>query len=401
MWIFLLIGALASAADPAVLTVEEVIRAALARAPETVQAGSDVLAATGERQEVATLLNNPEVQVGVGALGSRVQGTLNQPFSLAGEGWHARRAAVAGIDEADANAARAGLIVAAQARASYARAITARLRWALLDEALAQAGRMRGAVERLAEAGETSPLDVQLARLAEAEAAAAAVEARREELAARVALATLAPEASSRPLSPSPDVVVPAGRAPAERSDVSAAAARLEEAQAELSRARAAAVPPLGLGLFYEQEPGTAGAVILGPQVSWDLPLWWRNQAGVAAARGALDVARAGLDRLTARAEAERAGTAEVADYADTVVERLGDFEAEGRSALEAIEAGWTQGDLGLADAVLLRRSVLAGWSSALQARQSAVEARLDAMLASEDSRLLPATAPEPDRRQP
>jgi outer membrane protein TolC len=387
------LGLWPAAAWAAPLTADDVVRSALSRHPDAVAASSAVDAADGLRREVSAFLENPEASVGVAVVGGLVQGTLNQPLSVSGEGWHARAAARAGVDAAEALARRTDLRVAAEARATYAWAITTRERWELADRAMLQASRLREVVEAREAVGEAGPLDVRLARMVEAEATALAIDARRGHAAARSALVAYTPDALTAELADDPLTAVPEPSAGAARSDVAAAEARVREADAAVARERAGAVPLVGVGVFFQRDEAHGDPGDLGPQLTVGLPVWSRNQGGAGAALAARDTALAELEVVRARAAAEGAQTPEVAAYAERALGRLGDFEADARAALDSIELGWTTGEIDVSEAVLLRREVLDGWTAALDARQATVEVRLDALLARDDPRLIPAAA--------
>ena len=391
----LLFGLWPGAAWAAPLTADDVVRSALSRHPDAVASSSAVSAAEGRRREVGTFLENPEASVGVAVAGGLVQGTLNQPLSVSGEGWHARAAARAGVDAAQAETRRTDLQVAALARATYAWAITTRERWELADQAMRQASRLREAVEAREAVGEAGPLDVRLARMAEAEATALAIAARRDHADARTALVAFTPDALTAELADDPLTAVPSASTGATRWDVVAAEARVREADAALARERAAAVPLVGVGLFVQRDEAHGDPGDVGPQLTVGLPVWNRNQGGAGEALAARTTALAALEVVRARAAAEVSLTPEVATYADGALGRLGDFEADARAALDTIELGWTTGEIDVSEAVLLRREVLDGWVAALDARQTTVEVRLDALLANHDPHLIPAAAEE------
>lgn len=380
------------------LSADDVVRSALSRHPDAVASASAVPAAEARRREVGTFLENPEASVGVAIAGGLVQGTLNQPISITGEGWHARRAATAEIDAAEGDARRTDLRIAAEARTAYAWAVTARERWQLADEAMRQSTRLREAVEAREAVGEARPLDVRLARMAEAETTELAIRARRDHADALTTLALYAPDAVTAELADDPLAVLPAIAAMADRSDIAAAEARLREAEAELRRERAAMMPHLGVGMFFQKDNAHGDPGDIGPQLTIGIPLWTRNQGAIGTARAALDVARAELESVRSRASAEQAVLPEVGAYADEALGRLGDFEQDAREALTSIELGWTTGEIDISEAVLLRREVLDGWVAALDARQSTVEARLEVLLATEDPHLIPADTAKEDR---
>ena len=394
----LALGIWPGAAWAAPLSADDVVRSALSRHPVTVAASAAIPAAEARKREVGPLLENPEASFGVAVVGGLTQGTINQPISVTGEGIQARAAATAGIDATHDEARRAALEIAAEARAAYAWTVTTRERWQLADEAMRQSTRLREAVEAREAAGAARPLDVRLARMAEAEATALAIGARRDYADALTALSVYAPEALTSELAEDPLSVLPARTEASARSDVQAAEARVREAEASLRLQRAAQVPEVGVGAFFQQDDAHGDPGDVGAQITMSLPIWSHNQGGVGEAEAALETARAELAAVSARANAEQTVLPEVSAYADASLGRLGDFEADARAALDSIELGWTSGEIDVSEAVLLRREVLDGWVAALDARQSTVEARLELLLATEDPNLIPADSAGEDR---
>jgi cobalt-zinc-cadmium efflux system outer membrane protein len=374
------------------LTADDVVRHTLEHHPDIVAANGAVGAASGHRRDVAVFVDNPEAEVGVAVVGDLVQGGITQPLSLTGEGWHARRAAGGAEEAAAADDRRSTFVVAAEARAAYVRARASEERARLADEALAQGGRLRRALEDRGRAGEVSPLDVRLARLSEARAAAEAVEAHREATQARTALAAFHPDAATAELVDPIELAAPSAAVTGQRSDVLAVEARVEVASAELARARASALPPVGVGAMFQRD---AGEWDVGPQVAVEIPLWTRNRGDIAAARAELATTEAEAVRLRAVAAAEATGTARTAAFADDALGRLGDVDTDAREALASVERALAAGDLGVSDAVLMRTEILDGWMAGVDAREAQSLARLDAMLAVESEQLLAPAAEE------
>lgn len=386
----LALGLWPTAAWAGALSAEDVVRSALEHHPDTLQAAGAVTAGQARRQQVSTLLENPTISVGVSAAGSLLQGTLNQPISLTGEGWKARRAADAAIDAASFDERRTDLRIAAEARATYAWAVTTERLWKLSDEAMRQSSHLKVAVEARAAAGEAGALDVQLARMAEAEATARANEARRLHASARTALAAFSPEAATAELTADATDALPTPAAAATRSDVLAAEARVREAEADLAQQRAAVMPRVGIGLFFQRDARHGDPGDVGPQLTLAVPLWNRNQGAVGQAQADVALAKSELGLARTRAAAELAVLPDASWYADAALAGLGDVEADARAAIATIDLAWTAGEIDVAQAVLLRREVLTGWVAGLQAKQSTVDAQLDLLLAQEDPNLIP-----------
>jgi transposase len=167
------LGALVAwSALAAPLTPEEVVAAALARAPELVAAETAVDTARGERRQAATFLENPQVQVGRSVDGELTQAQATRSLSLFGEGHFARRAAGLRVEASEAAALRQRLVTAAEARALYVDAVVARQQAIVARDAYELSKGLRAAVERKLEVGEASELEARLARLGEAQSAA-------------------------------------------------------------------------------------------------------------------------------------------------------------------------------------------------------------------------------------
>ena len=260
-------------AQAPVLLPDEAVRAALARDPALVSRLADVEAATGRlRDESAFLRRNPTADIAVSTDGDRLTGSLVQPFSLTGEGRHAARSARAGLEAANASAERARFETAAATRRAYAQAVLARefLRFAQNDRTLL--ARLRKVAEARVAAGEGVDLDLRLARLEEARAMGAWLDAQAEASESDIDVAALIGatpgELLHDPLMAGP--LDPGVASP--RSDLIATRAATEAARAAIARERAAVFPAIGLGAFYEKD---AGDEIFGPAVTvtylWDV----------------------------------------------------------------------------------------------------------------------------------
>ncbi|MFM2163121.1 MAG: hypothetical protein RLZZ383_2633, partial [Pseudomonadota bacterium] len=312
---------------------------------------------------------------------------IQQPFSLGGEGWAARREATATLEGAEAWARRVDVVVAANARLAWLECASAAHRRALAAEALTLASTFRVAVEARATVGELSDLDVALARSREALAVAEAAGAHQAYTEALVHLSTFHPDAPTEGVEGDPLAAVPAAtQTTAVRADVVAAEARLRQAQAGLARARAAAAPEMAIGLQFQSD---GGAVDLGPMFTLGLPLWQRNQAAIASAVRDVDVAEAELSLVRSQAASEGALRTAAARETDAARARVDGSDDAILAGMKAIEAAVLQGELDVRDAVLLQRELLDGRFAALDAERTAATAALAAMVAHDDQALL------------
>ncbi len=386
MWWLWIGAALAAPVSP-----DAVVAATLDHSMEVATAEARVETARGARAQATGPRANPEVQVGVGVDGSRVQGQVVQPVSLTGEGIQDRRAASAELEAAEAALERARFEAAAEARRAYARLALAEAELRIAEKQLEGATRLRAAAEARLEAGEAPVLDAQLARLEEARAVALWLDAGQEMARARadlVALSGVSPdvEVAADPLVAAAalqpdDVTTPT------RSDVVAAVAEVEAAEAALSRERSAVLAPMGLGVFYESDQGRT---VVGPMVTMELPLWKQNQGGRATAKGDLLLAEAGLEATQSRADAEERSTTTRIEATERAEELLRtDLAGDTDAAWGAIEQGYTLGEVDLTTTLLLQARVMEGERAWYAAHAAIADARIDVALARQDPSLL------------
>ena len=378
--------------EPAPLTPDDVVTAALANDVPLHAAEADAVAARGRIAQSSTLLDNPEFEARVAPLGGGFEVAASQDLSSVGEASAGRREGRASLAAAAARLTRARLVAAAGARDAYAEASAATELAIVAEEGWTLATRLRGAVESKLAAGESSRLDVHLARMREAQAAAVLLEVREREASAQTELATRMGRVPGDrrllrdPLAAAPEPSrVDAGEV--ERSDVLGTRAAVAAAEARIALEAGRAVPGIALGIFVERD---AGSTTVGPTLSFALPLFDRNQAGRAEARGGRDIARAEAGVAAVRAEAERSLTRRRLDGASEVSHALGDgIRGDARDALASISSGYAAGELDLLDTVLLQAEVLEGEAAAIEVRLALARARLDFLLATDDPALL------------
>jgi cobalt-zinc-cadmium efflux system outer membrane protein len=368
------------------LSPEDAVHAALQVHPAVLGAQSDLSYARGTRAE--SWMFNPQVSASFDAARALVE--FQQPLSVTGAGWHARRSASSSIDAAQARLQRARLVAAANTRAAYVQAVVAVGNVRVAKDGVELAARLRSAVSRQYEEGEASLLDLRLARLSEVNAASGLMEARHNEiLALRALVGLVARDVAGHDLVNDPLLLSMRGvnETVSERSDVLAAASELQAAKSDFRAQQAAAVPPVTLGAFVEVEDGRR---LVGPSIAVQLPLVQRNQGNRGMARGQVRVAEAKVKSVQALATAEqrtaRAWVAEADALSGVIVQ---DPIDEARAALKSIEAGYLAGELDLSSTVLLQAEVLRGEAAAIELRGRVAVARLDWMLSREDVGLL------------
>lgn len=373
------------------LSVEAAVAWALPCSPDVKEAESALLEAKGRLAQSRLLLSNPDLSASVDVGGGQTTAQILQPLSLAGAARSSHAAAEAQVDAAHARIQRAELEMAAAVRLAYADASVAIATRQLAEEAGILTRRLSQTVEAKLKVGEAATLDLYLARLSEAEMASWHLEALEAEadslrLLAQWIQAPIPPEALAD------DPLVAAGTLARRetspvRLDVQERQAEVRVAEAEQRLARALAMPPLSVGVFWQQDPeGT----LVGPSLSMPLPLFDRNQQGRAAAAGEHARATASVQASEALAKAEIETSRRRVDAAEAALTHLqGPLLDDARAALASITAGFEAGELDLATALLLQRQVLLSESAAIKARGQVTRARLDYALAMEDTTLL------------
>ena len=380
-----LLCTLAALAAP--LSADEAVQQALERSVDLASASATVAAARGDARATALFRSDPLVQGSWAAVGDAHRLSITQPVSLTGEGLAAHRGARAEVAAATAAQTRTRLEIAAATRLAWVAAVEARQQVVLAEQALELASRLREGAEARQRTGDGSLLDARLARLQQTEAqstwmiAVAAQRARLSELAAWTGLPVDTLDLPDDPLQGMPSVAVQGTT----RSDLEAARQAVEARRAQLASERAATLPPLRLGAFYEVE---GEELRIGPSVGVTVPLWNRNADGRAQARAALDVAQSVV------AERERVATAEQAASADVLVQlegmgEVGDPRQEALEALQSVAIGFERGELDLLTAGLLRQQILEGQRAWLQGRRVRAEARVGAALAHDSQALV------------
>lgn len=384
--------AVVAAALGAPISPDEAVASALASNPGIALAEGALAVANGLSRQSAFLGANPEFEFGYALVGERVDASLAQQVSLSGEGIAAHRSALVQAAAATARLERARLDAAATTRSAYVVAVVAHRTAGLAQAAFDLASRQVTATVERVRVGETSDLDLRLARLAQARAAHEQMSARGDEATALATLATLV----GRPVAGTDLAADPLAAAPEvreaeldERADVRAARFALEAAEAAVRREQAAAVPSVRLGAFYENE---GGVVVAGPSAGLVLPLWHQNQAGVAEARSEVGIARAELAATAARATAEAQAMADAHANAAATMATVHATDEDAASALSSIEAAALSGEFDLVTTILLRGEVVEGQRALTAARGDLALARITLLLATDNPSLLAAS---------
>ena len=368
------------------MTPDEAVRAATANDPALAAAEAELSSAAGAHRSASWLRTNPQVSLTADAGGERLEASVTQDVSFSGAGIADARSSRYAVSAAEAELTRARIETAAEARRAWARLAAADGVLRAAEGEVASARAVRAAAEERRAVGEASDLEVELARLDEARAAAGWLAALNERAEAQAALAALTGDAGASAAGDPLSAVPPAGAAGA-RSDVTAAEARVEAARAAVTRERAEGVPSVGLGAFVEVG---GDRTLAGPSVRIEVPLWQQNAAGRGEAKGELVVAQAEASATRARAEAEQRSATQRLDLLGAAGSSLAPgVDASAEVALRAIDAGVARGEIDPVQAAVLRARVFEGQRGWYTARLAEAEGRIDAALATEDAGLL------------
>jgi cobalt-zinc-cadmium efflux system outer membrane protein len=375
-------------AQSRITSLDDVLSRARERAPEIVSARLAIDEARG-RLAGASLRaqTNPEIDFAIGnrsAPGTRytdfelaVAHTL-EPGARRGARVDAANAAIArgtaDADEATRNVLRA-------AAAAYFRVVHAGQRIGLLTAAEGLASTIYANADRRFRAGDIAVLDVNIAR-----ASLARVKAEREgaEAARALAIGDL-----RQLLRLEPDVVVAgtlarpeavsvetALQTAAQRPELRALEAAIQEAEADVRFGLSMARTEYGVGMRYSREEGDQ--IVLGG-MTVTLPAFSRGQAQRATASARAARLRAELEATRARVDVEVRAAADVLTRRIAAVRVL---EADAIPGLDDNEQLSTRsfevGQIGLPELLLIRREILDTRSQYLDALLEAALARTD-----------------------
>ena len=395
-------GGGAAAGEP--LTLAGAVGRALAQNAEVRAAEADVEAARARLQGASVLIaSNPEVSVGAGSrhdAGARTidyEVGLSQRVEIGGQRGARVAAARAALGAAEARLASTRARVAAEVRDLLGRAAAARLRLEVAAEGQRLAEEAARAAERRFEAGDVARVEVSSARVEVGRARRVALEAEQERVAAlaEVELAIGAEPGSAQEIA----FALEDGRgavdgtaeallqeALASRRDVAAARLDVAVADAERSLAIRSAVPSPSLGLSVAREE--RADVVLGT-ISFEVPLFARNQAERGAASARVQQARVALAALERRAAQEVRLAAERVGAARRMVAA---FDAPTMAALleslALVAKAYEAGEVDFVRYQLLRREALDARRDRIDALEALnrAEAQLERALGREPS---------------
>ena len=369
LWLFI---SAAPVSAQTVLTLSQVVARARSDAAAVIVARARVAEAEAALVGASVRFrSNPELDV---AAGPRATGNgrsadvdiaLRQQFESGGQ----RRARI-DVAQADVERERAEVEAAARdsaydAATAFVRGVAARERLRVAEEADAVSRDLLGAVDRRYAAGDVAAIDVNLARI-DAARAAAAVRSARVQLAEAIALLQAIlrlPAADAVDLDGSLDLPAPPAldalqAAIDERPQLAALSAEAGAADAEVRLARAMRRPDLGLRASYEREDGDQ-IVLAGLSVA--LPAFDRAQGPLAAGLAHASRVRLELETTRERARADLAAAYAAYEQRRALTDTLArDALASTADNASLARRSYEAGEMNLIDLLLVRRDALA-----------------------------------------
>ena len=370
------------------------IERAVQRSPAVRAAHAAVDAAAGAAADAAGLQHNPNAEARLGFGVAQHELSLTQPLARGGAGAAARAAASARAQAAEAALELARIDAAWQARNTLLDAIVAERQRALCAQILDLTTVLRASAEAERAAGAGSDLAIHLARLDHGAAWAALLDAQLGHARVRRSLAQDLGIDVDAVLPADPMAVVPPP-APG-RADMGAAvaAAAAKAAQAEAVWVKAAARPPVALGMWAQAQDLAAVtgdvqawsapmALSLGPVVSVEFGVAHRQAAARAEAQASARTAQLHADAAAGAAQAD-AALGQRLHAARSAADTALDPQAEALAALAALAAAVEAGQMSAAEAAPLRQRVWGAWAQAdnlraAQARAALAQARAEA----------------------
>jgi cobalt-zinc-cadmium efflux system outer membrane protein len=387
-WAAICVSASITNAQGRTMTLAEVLAGARERAPRIVSARLAVDVTRARLLGAAVRSQtNPEIDASVGnregpdSRFTEFELGLAQSFEPSSRRSARIAAANAAIAQSTASADETTREVLRIAAGAYFRALHAQERIRLLGATQALAESVSTVANRRFKVGDSAVLDVNIAR-----ASLARVRAEREAAEALRAVAVgdlrqlLQTDADIRvagelTVRSDPDLMTLL-QAAAQRPELRALEAALEEAEAEVRLGRTFERPDYGLGVRYARDEGDH--IVLGG-VTVTLPLFSTGQELQAAGRAQATRLRAALDAARTRAQIEVRSAFEA--YSRRVA-ALRLLESDAIPGLDENEVLTTRsfevGQLGLPELLLIRREILETRAQYLDAQLEAALARID-----------------------
>jgi cobalt-zinc-cadmium efflux system outer membrane protein len=383
---------------PRELTLETALAEAEAGSPELRAAAAGVEEARGRLVGARTYPYNPAVGAEAadrsGPEGSTTDRGIGlfQEVEIAGQRGKRIAAARADLAAVEARYARRRREVLAAVELAFAATVRARELQAVARADLDLTRNLLAFEERRLAAGAGTQIEVNLARAATGRAvrslqeATAAWQEARSRLAEAAGLDPSMPPTAvgGLPVAPAnlPSLDELTRRALEHRSDLVAFRRERDRAEGQVTLERSLAVPNLGLGFFTSREEGDD---ILGLGAGIAIPIFNRNQGGIAEARGAVN--RTGAELASAELVARREVAAAYSHYqaaAEALTALQGLVVETLEENLDLLRRAVEAGELSATDVLLLRRELVEGQREQIEAAGEVWLARTDLELAVE-----------------
>lgn len=377
-------------------TLEEALARARRESPALRRAAALLQAARADLVEARTYPHNPEIGIegaerSAAGESSTDRGLeLGQEIEIRGQRGKRIRAAESALEAAENRYSRRTREVLAAVERAFASTLRNR---ELRDVARQDVELTRSLLsfeERRLETGAGTQIALNLARAAAGRAVRRLQAATAAWKTSRATLAETIGYDPAQPIRVSGELPSDPGSVPAledltrmaleRRADLAAARQEVERARRRIELERSQASPDLGLGVFSAREEGSD---IVGVRVSIGLPLFDRNQGGIAnaeAARGRVEAESRSAElaasrEVTTAYERYRAAAESVTALQDLVIDNLEESLGLLRQAVEA-------GELSATEVLLSRRELVEGRREQIEAAGELWTARIDLELA-------------------
>lgn len=377
---------------PIELTLEQALGQAFRESPVLAARRAEVLRAEARLLTARTYPYNPEIEVATADRQGLGDGSTDRSLSLSQEieigGQRGKRAAVATaeLEAVQSSFEREQRLLASRVRLAFAEALRA-IELVQIAEGDAELTRqLLDFASRRLEAGAGTQVELNLARSTAGQAERTLRLAEAADASARSRLAEAIGASAGEVPVPVGQLDFPTGEvaepgtllelALKNRADLEALRRETESSRRAIQLSRSLSIPNLRLGAFYDKEEGTDE--IKGMALAIPIPLFNRNQGGIAEAR-------AEVDRLSAEGSA-----AELAIRRE-VMEALATYRAAHQTAvslrdlvvgtleenLSLLRRALDAGKIGASDVLVFRREFVEGQRQFIEALFEAQAARI------------------------
>lgn len=394
LYLFLSVPAVLPAQEQALarLTLKQALQEAVERSPVLRAQRTEVEEARARLVTARTPPFNPAVSVDAASRkapdsrGGDRGLEVSQEVEIGGQ--RSRRIAVATADfeAAEARFSRNQRLLAGRVALAFADAVRARELLGIEEADATLAGDLLRFEERRLEAGASTQIDLNLARVATGRSARRLELARGAYAEARSALAEAVGLGPAAPPEPAGDLDDGTAQLPLleelvrtaleNREDLLASRREEEAARAQVLLERSLAIPNLVARVFQRREGGTED--IAGAGLSVGLPLFNRNRGSIAAARAVADRAAAQIAVTRLAVEREVASSLAVYRAASAAAEGLrGQVIGNLQENFRLLQRSFEEGKIGRSELFVFRREFVESQREYLDAVTEAWQARV------------------------